>query len=119
MQAAWHIETTQGFARWFRSLPLQERERMSDAVEQLRQHGPTLGRPHVDTLRHTGVANLKELRAGTLRALFAFDPRRHAVLLVGGDKAGQWERWYRRAVPEAEQLWQQHLDALDREAGNA
>ena len=58
---------------------------------------------------------MKELRAskgGALRVLFAFDPRRHAILLLGGDKSGQWHRWYDRAIPEADRLHDVHLEEL-------
>lgn len=58
---------------------------------------------------------MKELRAsrgGALRVLFAFDPRRHAILLLGGDKSGQWNAWYRRAIPEADALYEIHLEEL-------
>ena len=64
----------------------------------LRDHGPALGRPTVDTIAGSWLANLKELRAtlgrAHLRVLFVFDPARRAVLLVGGNKAGQWQSWY-------------------------
>ena len=47
--------------------------------------------------------------------LFAFDPRRHAILLLGGDKTGLWNRWYQQAIPEADTLYDAHLEALRRE----
>jgi hypothetical protein len=58
---------------------------------------------------------MKELRAskgGALRVLFAFDPRRQAILLIGGDKSGEWESWYRTAIPEADDLYDTHLQEL-------
>ena len=58
---------------------------------------------------------MKELRvskAGALRVLFAFDPRRHAILLLGGDKSGRWKQWYRSAVPAADDLYDTHLREL-------
>ena len=58
---------------------------------------------------------MKELRAGTIRVLFAFDPRRSAILLIGGDKRGEWTEWYRRMIPEADRLYDEHLDQLRRE----
>lgn len=66
---------------------------------------------------------MKELRppsAGRseIRILFAFDPYRSAVLLVAGDKSGQWNRWYRTAIPEAERHYEDYLDARKREAGH-
>ncbi len=79
--------------------------------------GPALGRPLVDTLRHTRLPNLKELRpqATTIRILFAFDPRRTAILLLGGNKAGRWAAWYRTAIPAAERLYEEHLAELRRD----
>lgn len=60
---------------------------------------------------------MKELRprgaAKNCRVLFIFDPRRQAVLLVGGDKTGQWAKWYRTAIPEAERLYEDYLEELD------
>jgi hypothetical protein len=80
--------------------------------------GPHLGRPHVDTLQGSRHPNLKELRTQhqgrPLRTLFAFDPRRCAILLIGGDKAGD-ERFYDRMLPLADRLYDAHLDALRRE----
>src|SRR6266581_3459723 len=58
-----------------------------------------LGRPLVDTIHGSSIANLKELRPGTVRVLFAFDPWRSSILLVAGDKAGRWNEWYREAIP--------------------
>ena len=66
---------------------------------------------------------MKELRAsrgGALRVLFAFDPLRSAILLLGGDKSGQWDEWYRTAVPRADDLYEEHLAELELERqGNA
>lgn len=91
------------------------------ALERLAEHGPALGRPLVDTLSQTTIKNLKELRppspgSAEIRILFAFDPERQAILLVGGDKSqgktrgDRWAGWYRRAIPLAEQLFKQHLE---------
>jgi hypothetical protein len=63
----------------------------------------------VDTIRGSSIANLKELRPGTVRILFAFDPWRSSILLVAGDKAGQWTTWYLQAIPLAEQRYERYL----------
>lgn len=73
----------------------------------LAEIGPGLGRPLVDTLHGSNISNLKELRPRSgrdvaIRILFVFDPWSQAVLLVAGNKAGDWSRWYKVAVPEAE-----------------
>jgi hypothetical protein len=62
---------------------------------------------------------MKELRPrrGNIRVLFAFDPQRTAILLVGGDKTGRWEEWYRRMIPVADRLYEEHLEALRHEGG--
>jgi hypothetical protein len=66
---------------------------------------------------------MKELRppsSGTteIRMLFAFDPRREAIVLVAGDKAGNWDGWYRRAIPVADQRFTEHLRALEEKEAN-
>lgn len=106
---------TDEFEGWLfgEGLGLREQVAVEHKVDLLCLFGPNLGRPHADTLAGTQVPNLKELRAHTanaeLRVLFAFDPYRRAVLLLGGSKTGKWDRWYRRAIPEAEALYEKHL----------
>ena len=69
------------------------------------------GRPLVDTLTGSKLADLKELRPrqANIRVLFVFDPWRSAILLVAGDKTGQWLRRYEGAIPQAEQLFALYL----------
>jgi hypothetical protein len=76
------------------------------AIDALAEAGPGLGRPLVDTISGSSIANLKELRPGTVRILFVFDPWHASILLVAGDKAGQWTSWYRQAIPLAEQRYE-------------
>ncbi len=73
-----------------------------------------MGRPLVDTLEGSRHANMKELRVGNLRAVFAFDPTRTAVLLLGGDKSGRRREWYSEAeaVALADRLYDEHLRRL-------
>jgi hypothetical protein len=76
----------------------------------------------VDSLTASRVANMKELRppsAGRteIRILFVYDPWRSAVLLVAGDKSGQWDKWYRMAIPRAEQLYEDYLAEREKEMG--
>jgi len=66
----------------------------------------------VDSIKGSRHSNMKELRAGTLRVLFAFDPSRTAVLLLGGDKRDRWQQWYREAIPEADDLLEEHLQRV-------
>jgi hypothetical protein len=79
------------------------------AIDMLQEHGPSLGRPLVDSITASNVHNLKELRVHTTRILFVFDPARSVVLLVAGDKAGAWTRWYIENIPLAESRYQRWL----------
>jgi len=68
----------------------------------------------VSSSRHR---NMKELRPGSsgrseLRVLFAFDPERSAIMLIAGDKAGNWTRWYKKSIPLADDLCEDHLRRL-------
>lgn len=61
---------------------------------------------------------MKELQAakgGALRVLFSFDPRRQAILLLGGDKSGEWNDWYAWAVPLADDPYDEYLRELGEE----
>lgn len=78
---------------------------------------PGLGRPTVDTISNSTIANLKELRPGTVRILFVFDPYRSAILLVAGDKSGTWNRWYDTAIPLAEERYKAYLKERAEEEG--
>ncbi|MBS0186182.1 MAG: type II toxin-antitoxin system RelE/ParE family toxin [Proteobacteria bacterium] len=83
----------------------------------LRKYGPHLGRPHVDTLSGTSLKNLKELRiqykGDPWRILFAFDPKRCAILLVGGNK-GRDKKWYHTHIPLAEMRFKKHLKKMEK-----
>lgn len=96
----------------------QHQDALTARIAMLRDHGPALGRPTVDTIQASRLANLKELRAAVgraqLRVLFIFDPERRAVLLVGGNKAGQWKSWYDRAIPDAERIYAAHIETMKR-----
>lgn len=80
----------------------------------LQWFGPQLGRPRVDTLKGSRHANMKELRFsaadGEWRVAFAFDVRRKAILLVGGDKSGHsTKRFYRELIRKADDRFDAHL----------
>ena len=90
------------------------------ALEVLREKGPSLGRPLVDTVKASNLKNMKELRPASagqseVRILFAFDPSRQAVMLLAGDKAtgknskAKWSGWYRKAIPTAEKVYAEHI----------
>ena len=86
----------------------------------LEAHGPALGRPFVDTIAQSRHANMKELRplASSIRVFFAFDPRRTAILLIGGDKAGRWQTFYDDYVPQADALYDEHLATIAHEGSD-
>jgi hypothetical protein len=114
----WEIEFTDQFEDWWTGLDLAQQAAVAGRVELLVEQGPDLGRPVVDSITDSRHNNMKELRAskgGALRVLFAFDPRRHAILLLGGDKSGQWNAWYRTAIPAADDLYDNYLEELREE----
>lgn len=107
---ATRVEFTAQAARWFRSLGDEQAAAVAAAFDQLARDGPGLGRPFVKAIRSSRHRGMSELRPpGSLRALFAFDPRGRAVVLLGGDKSDDWRGWYERNVPVADRLYDQHL----------
>jgi hypothetical protein len=95
---------------------------VNQAILVLERNGPAEGRPLVDTVTASRVANMKELRPPSarrseVRILFVFDPWRSAVLLVAGDKSGQWDKWCRTAITQAEQLYEDYLAERRKEMG--
>jgi hypothetical protein len=116
----WEIYQTHEVADWIVRLRRDDpraAEKVEAAVDVLSEYGPTLGRPLVDTLTGSKIANLKELRPRqtTIRVLFVFDPWRSAILLIAGDKTGQWKTWYDRAIPRAQELYEVYLKERTRE----
>ena len=114
----WEIEYTDEFEFWWQTLTEQEQISLVASVELLEQMGPQLPRPHADTVKGSKHPNMKELRTQSqgkpLRTLFAFDPRRSAILLIGGDKTGK-TRFYEKMIPIADRLYDQHLKELKNE----
>ena len=110
----WQVEGTDEFYLWFAGLTPEERISLAATIDLLEEKGPSLGRPHVDTLRGSKYTNLKELivqHAGDpYRVIFAFDPRRTAILLLGGRKTDS--KWYKSAIPEAEKLYARYLQEI-------
>ena len=113
----WKVEYTDQFEDWWLTMSEQEQEAVTAAVEALEDRGPALGRPFVDVIQASRHSNMKELRprGGHIRVMFAFDPRRTAILLIGGDKSGQWESWYEEMVLIADALYDEHLLAIEKE----
>lgn len=114
----WEVEVTDQFIEWWEPLAGAQREAVADRVGLLVERGPDLGRPVVDRIHTSKHQSMKELRAakgGALRVLFSFDPRRQAILLLGGDKTGSWSDWYEWAVPLADGLYDEYLRELGEE----
>ncbi|MGL4930159.1 MAG: type II toxin-antitoxin system RelE/ParE family toxin [Plesiomonas sp.] len=112
----WEIVTVDRFDQWFLSLDESEQESILVGLFKLKEIGPMLGRPDVDTLTGTKkVKNLKELRVQhngkPYRIFFAFDPLRQAVMLCGGDKTGN-KRFYDVMIPIAEKEFSSYLSTL-------
>ncbi|MFY9304028.1 MAG: type II toxin-antitoxin system RelE/ParE family toxin [Rhodoluna sp.] len=89
--------------------------RVLKATDALREKGPMLGRPFVDSVKGSAIHNLKELRVsssrdGAIRILFCFSPKRIALLLVAGDKSNNWSGWYERAIEQAEEEYDRFLE---------
>jgi hypothetical protein len=112
---AWEAEFTDEFGDWWDGLSIAEQESVRVSVELLAELDPALTRPHADTIHGSQVRNMRELRiqheGRPYRVLYAFDPRRTGVLLVGGDKTGN-PRWYEEFVPKAESIYAQHLHEI-------
>lgn len=121
----WEILMTAQVAAFLDDLYESDRvshQLVNQAILVLERNGPSEGRPLVDTVTASRVANMKELRppsAGRseVRILFVFGPWRSAVLLVAGDKSGRWEHWYRQAIPQAELLYEEYLAVRRKEMG--
>jgi hypothetical protein len=100
---------TAEFERWWSSLDADRRAEVNSAIRRVAGGGPTLGRPRVDVIHGSKIHKLKEARVGRgMRLLFAFDSNQDLVMLVGGDKTGQWKRWYRSNISRAERLYVEH-----------
>ena len=117
----WEVEYTDEFEAWWNDLTETEQDDIDQKVRLLQLRGPSLPRPHSDSVRSSRFPNMKELRiqhAGRpYRVLYAFDPRRTVILLIGGDKTGN-DRWYEEFVPVADRLYEGHLRALSKEGPN-
>jgi hypothetical protein len=115
---SWDIEATSEFLTWFGDLSEEEQDAVDYSISLLASEGAKLGRPYADTVRSKRFPNLKELRSQAggqpLRSFFAFDPRRTAILLIGGNKTGD-DRFYERMIPYAEELYATYLDEIKRE----
>ncbi len=113
----WDVEYTDELGTWWGDLTEAEQESIDASVRLLEQKGPNLGHPHstgIEGSKHSHMRELRVQHAGRpYRILYAFDPRCHAILLIGGDKTGK-DRWYEQHAPIADKLYDTHLVELNK-----
>jgi hypothetical protein len=113
---AYEVEVSDQFKVWYEDLSEPEQNSVERVVLMLAEAGPALGYPQSTGIKNSKFNHMRELRiqheGRPYRVLFAFDPVRVAFLLVGGDKTGD-NRWYERMVPKADDLYEQHLKAIE------
>ena len=114
----WEVEYTDEFEDWWNTLTEEEWIDIDACVGLLEEYGSNLRHPFSSGINGSKHSHMRELRiqhAGQpYRVLYAFDPRRVAILLIGGKKTGK-DRWYEKFVPIADKLYDQHLNALKKE----
>jgi len=114
----WNVEITDEFLAWWQTLTDVQQDALQARIELLESEGSFLGRPHADAVKGSRHSNRKELRTQCggkpLRSFFAFDPRRSAILLIGGDQTGDG-RFYERMIPQADALLDTYLEELRKE----
>ena len=103
----WEVRLWSDVESWLLEVGNADFDLIAAAIDHLEANGPTVGRPSVDRVKGSRHHNMKELRPGSssrseIRILFAFDPWQEAILLVAGDKRGQWKRWYDDSIPLAD-----------------
>lgn len=112
----WHVETTDRFDKWFKSLDAVDRENVLVSLMLLQDRGPKLSRPYADTIKRSKFVNMKELRIQSkgdpIRAFFAFDPERKGIVLCAGKKVGKDKRFYDEMIPIADNEYSEHLEKL-------
>jgi len=115
---AWPVEFTDEFEGWWDTLDGEEQDAIDVVVGLLEEQGAQLSFPQTTKIQSSRHGHLRELRiqykGEPYRILYAFDPRRVALLLIGGSKTGD-DRWYEKYVPVADRLYDEHLEALRRE----
>ena len=114
----WEVEFTDKFELWWNDLNESEQEDVSAVVQLLEVKGPQLPFPHSSGINGSAHSHMRELRiqhkGQPYRVLYAFDPRRTAILLIGGNKSGN-DRWYEEYLPIADKLYNKHIETLKRE----
>jgi hypothetical protein len=115
---AWEVEYTDEFGGWWTNLTEAQQDRVAATVHLLAMRGPLLPFPHSSSIKGSRHEHMRELRVQSrgdpLRIFYAFDPRRTAILLIGGDKTGN-DHFYEQFVPLADALYDTHLEELKAE----
>ena len=116
---SWSVDFHPRCEAWADDLVPSDQEALLAAIRILRDEGPNLGRPLVDSVQGSRHRNMKELRPGStgrteVRVLFAFDKERRAILLVGGDKSNDWSGWYKVNIPIADERYTEHQEQLEK-----
>jgi hypothetical protein len=115
---SWDVEFTDEFGVWWDGLSEDEQDSIDRSVGLLATLGPSLPFPHSSGINGSKHGNMRELRVqhdgDPYRVFYAFDPRRAAMLLIGGNKAGD-DRFYDHMVPLADRIYETHLEDLKRE----
>ena len=111
---SWDVRVLDEVIEWLLGLDDDSYDQVAAGIDMIAADGPMLGRPLVDRIAGSRIHNLKEFRPGSagsseIRILFVFDPARRAVLLVAGDKAGNWQGWYKSSIPLAEQRYDEWM----------
>lgn len=114
----WEVEYTDEFGSWWDDLTDAQQDRLAATVGLLAAQGPSLGFPYSSGTKGSKHEHMRELRVQSggnpLRVFYAFDPRRTAILLIGGDKTGN-DRFYEEYVPRADALYDTYLEELKKE----
>ena len=113
---SWEIETTDAFKDWWHTLTEQEQDDVTAVVELLGERGPHLPFPYSSAIQGSQFSHMRELRIQShgdpFRVFYAFDSRRVAVLLTGGNKTGNEKRFYKQYTQRADTLYEKHVQSL-------
>src|SRR5262245_43927639 len=109
----WDVNVSEQYEEWWETLNEAQQISVSASVKLLAELGPILGFPHSSGVEQSKHSHMRELliqhRGKPYRVLYAFDPSRAAILLLGGDKTGN-ARWYEENVPKADKIYDVHLN---------